>query len=254
MRLLWHKTTTKVFGDHRSNNEDAFLRCKTRGEDISRFVMCDGATSSYAARVWSNALVSRFAETGEISDKDRVYAAAKEYEAKYPPTALAGMDHSAIESFKRGSSSTLLLVEQDKSNRNLLHLTAVGDTCFFVVDDKYHILKSFPLENSSDFSTSAYLITVTFEGLKQLFDEQTSLFYWKRCDIDMGEFPGARLMCATDAVSQWITANKECPKAIERLFKAVKSPNRRKFVGFIEFERSRKTMPVDDSTVAILEV
>ena len=168
MRLLWHKTTTKVFGDHRSNNEDAFLRCKTRGEDISRFVMCDGATSSYAARVWSNALVSRFAETGEISDKDRVYAAAKEYEAKYPPTALAGMDHSAIESFKRGSSSTLLLVEQDKSNRNLLHLTAVGDTCFFVVDDKYHILKSFPLENSSDFSTSAYLITVTFEGLKQI--------------------------------------------------------------------------------------
>lgn len=254
MRLKWYKTTTKVFGDHRSNNEDAFLRCEKRGEDISRFVMCDGATSSYSARVWANLLVSSFAAGGERSDKDCVYAAAKEYEAKYPPTALAGMDHSTIEAFKRGSSATLLFVDQDKDNNNLLHVTAVGDTCCFVVDDGYRVLKSFPLEKPSDFSTSAYLITVTFDGLKQLFDETTSAFYWKRCDIDMGEFPKSMLVCTTDAVSQWITANQGRPNEIERMLKAVKKTNKRKFARFVEHERACNAMPVDDSTVAILEV
>lgn len=254
MKLLWHKTTTKVFGDHRSNNEDSFLRVKTRREEISRFVMCDGATSSYSARDWANTLVEKFAADDGLSEKDRVYAAAKVYEEKHPPTAMAGMDHSAIEAFKRGSSATLLLIEQDKMNREQLQITAVGDTCCFVVDDKCRILKAFPLERAEDFSTSAYLVTVTFEGLKQLFDERTSSFYWKRTTLDMREFKDAMLLCATDAVSQWIVSNRESPDAIAHLIKAVKSTNPRKFAGFIEYERSRSKMPVDDSTAALLEI
>ena len=167
---------------------------------------------------------------------------------------MAGMDHSTIEAFKRGSSATLLLVEQDKNNRNLLHITTVGDTCCFVVDNRCRILKAFPLENADDFSTSAYLITVTYEGLKQLFDERTSSLYWKRTHLDMSEFASAMLLCATDAVSQWIVSNKDRPNEIARLIKAVKATNPRKFVGFIEYERSRNKMPVDDSTAALLEV
>ena len=254
MKLLWHKTTTKVFGDHHAKNEDVFFRRKKRGEDISRFVMCDGATTSYSAREWAKALVANFAVDDEKSVKDRVYAAAKEYEAKYPPTSMAGMDHCTIEAFKRGSSATLLLVEQDKAKRNLLHVTAVGDTCCFVVDDHFRVLKSFPVEASTDFSTSAYLITVTFDGLKQLFDEDTKHFYWKTTDIDMSEFPNSKLFCATDAVSQWITANKDDANAISRLVKTVKASRREKFVGFINYERSRRAMPVDDSTIVILEI
>ena len=254
MRLLWHKTTTKVFGDRHVKNEDVFLRVKSRGESIDRFVMCDGATSSYSARVWASALVANFAQCNDRSDKDRVYAAAREYETQYPPTSMAGMDHCAIEAFKRGSSATLLLVVQDKSQRNILHVTAVGDTCCFVVDEKFHVLKCFPLSSPQEFSTSAYLITVTFEGLKQLFDESTSGYYWKRADVDMSEYPGAKLICATDAVSQWIAANKDRPDCIARLVAAVKATKRGKFARFIEYERGRKTMPVDDSSVAILEI
>jgi len=254
MRLLWHKTTTKVFGDHHVKNEDVFLRVGSRGEDIDRFVMCDGATSSYSARVWAKSLVANFAASGSLSDKDRVYAAAREYETQYPPTSMAGMDHCTIEAFKRGSSATLLLVEQNKSDKNVLHVTTVGDTCCFVVDDDFRILNCFPLTNPQDFSTSAFLITVTFEGLKQLFDEATCGYYWKKTDLDMSQYPGAKIICATDAVSQWITANKDRPDAISRLIGAVKAPKREKFARFIEYERGRKSIPVDDSTVAILGV
>lgn len=254
MKLLWHKTTTKVYGDRRVKNEDVFLRVASRGENIDRFVMCDGATSSYSARAWAKMLVASFATRSDMSDKDRVYAAAREYETQYPPTAMAGMDHCAIEAFKRGSSATLLLVEQDKLVRNVLHITAVGDTCCFVVDETCRVLKCFPFASPQDFSTSAYLITVTFEGLKQLFDEKTSGYYWKRVDVDMNEYPGAKLVCATDAVSQWITANRDRPESICRLMGAVRATNRDKFVRFVEYERGRHAMPIDDSTVAVLEI
>ena len=254
MKLLWHKTTTKVFGDRHIKNEDVFSRGRFRGEDINRFVMCDGATSSYAARAWATALVSNFAEEGNLSDEERVYGAARAYEKEYPPTALAGLDHCTIEAFKRGSSATLLLIVQDKIEHNILHVTAVGDTCCFVVDEKFHIRESFPLTHAEDFSTSAYLLTVTCEGLKQLFDEKACGYYWKKVDIDMSQYPSAKVICATDAVSQWIVKNKEYPESIARLIKAVKNSKRGKFVRFIEYERGRKMMSVDDSSVAILEM
>lgn len=254
MKLLWHKTTTKVFGDRHVKNEDVFLHVKSRDEEIERFVMCDGATSSYSAKMWASILVTAFSKCGDDSNRDRVYAAAHEYETQYPPTAMAGMDHCSIEAFKRGSSATLLLVVQDEIDRNILHVTTVGDTCCFVMDDEFRILESFPFASPHDFSTSAFLVTVTFEGLNQLFDEKTSGYYWKKIDFDMSKYPGSKLICATDAVSQWITANKNRPKSISRLVRAVKASKRNKFVRFIEYERGRKTMAVDDSSVAILGI
>ena len=254
MKLRWHKTTTKVFGDKHCKNEDVMLRVSNRENEISRFVMCDGATSSYSARVWAEALVKNFSMIGEMSNKERVYAAAKEYELMYPPTSLSGMDHCSIEAFKRGSSATLLLLEQDADNKEVIHVTSVGDTCLFVVSSDFRILESFPLSDPREFSTSAYLVTVTFEGLKNLFDSETSSCYWKCRDIDMQKYRNSYLLCATDAVSQWITAHKDDQFSISRLIRSIKAKKRKKFVAFIEYERALKRMPIDDSTVAILEV
>ncbi|MBQ6341402.1 MAG: hypothetical protein IJI36_19865 [Kiritimatiellae bacterium] len=252
MKLLWRKTTTKVFGDAHSKNEDVFLPHSSRKEDINRFVMCDGATSSYASCAWAEILASEFVSSTEMSVRDRVYAAAKQYEAKYPISSLAGMNHSEIEAFKRGSSATLLLLEQTSSESSRIHVKAVGDTCVFVLDGKGQVLKSFPLEAAEQFSTSAHLVTVTFEGLKQLFDEQTKDYYWKETDIDLSEQPDSLLLCATDAVSQWIMARRDRPAEIKRLLKAVKRPGRDKFVRFIEHERKAGAMQTDDSTVAVI--
>lgn len=253
MRLCCHRTTTKVFGDPRIKNEDYYLPRCNREVVFQRFVMCDGATSSYAARAWAEELAMAFEPCGEATEKERVFNAAKQYESKFPVSSLAGMDHSTIEAFKRGSSATLLVVEQDKSNPLLFHLTAVGDTCAFVIDGNNRIIDSFPLNDAKEFSTSAYLVTATFEGLKLLFDEKTKDFYWKTKDILLPSKQGCKILCATDAVAQWIAANKETPRNMERFFKAVRNHNKRKFAGFIEYERSKGAMPVDDSSVALLE-
>lgn len=250
MKLLWCRTTTKVLGDRHTHNEDIYLP-KTK-MDVPRFVMCDGATSSYAARMWAEILAAQYMISGEMSDRDRVYTAAKQYETKYPISLLAGMNHSEIEAFKRGSSTTLLLLEQDVANPSLVHVTTVGDTCVFVLDHDGHVIRSFPFECAEQFSTSAYLVTVTFDGLRQLFDELTMDFYWKKTDLDLTEMGNVFLLCATDAVSQWIMSKRERPDEIRRFFKAVKSRKRNKFVHFIEHERRLRTMPTDDSTVVII--
>lgn len=253
MRLLWFKTTPKVFGDCEDKNEDVFL-VKSPRENITRFVMCDGATASFAARVWASMLVKSFANVQQSSDKDRVYNAAKEYENRFSPTAMMGNDHFVIQAFKRGSSSTLLLIVQNSENRSLLHVTAVGDSCCFIVDKNYRILRSFPLVEPKSFSTSTPLITVTFEGLRQLFDERTSSYYWKRINIDTKTHSSKKIICATDAVAKWIVAHKESPRSISRLVRVVKSKKCEEFTKFIECERKRKMIPVDDSSVAILEI
>lgn len=253
MRLICHKTTTKVAGDARANNEDAFLPKARRRESIRRFAMCDGATSSYAARVWAQLLAGAFAAEGEQSERERVYSAAKHYEVRFPATALAGLDHSTIEAFKRGSSATLLLLEQAEDDGEV-RATAVGDTCLFLMDSDYRICDAFPMSDASSFSTSAYLITVTFDGLKSLFADDTKDLYWKAKTLSPEACAGKRIVCATDAVAQWIALHKDVPCEIERLVKAVRHSNKKKFSHFVEFERRRGRMAVDDSTVVILEV
>lgn len=253
MRLLWNKTTTKVFGDAHVHNEDVFLPKGKGGESIHRFVMCDGATSSYAARKWAQMLATAFAADSGESVKERVYSAAKAYEANYPATALAGLDHCTIEAFKRGSSATLLLLEQEEDGGSI-NVTAVGDTCIFLFDEHCLITDSFPLSDEAQFSTSAYLITVTFEGLKSLFSEKTRDLYWKHKTFSAADIGSTKILCATDAVAQWVAANRNRPRDIERLIKAVRSCNKKKFAGFIEYERSQRRMATDDSTVAILEM
>jgi hypothetical protein len=99
-----------------------------------------------------------------------------------------------------------------------------------VIGPDFRVQASFPLSKPEEFSTSAYLITVTFEGLKQLFDPQTSAYYWKRCDIDMREYKGSFLLCATDAVSQWITAHKDNREAMRGKEKRTMEPTRSRFM------------------------
>ncbi|MBR6802992.1 MAG: hypothetical protein IKM62_04135 [Kiritimatiellae bacterium] len=252
MKLLWHQTVTKVLDDSVTRNEDIFLPiCK--GKKISRIVMCDGATASYSAQTWAQLLAKKLLCQPIDNLRLTVSAAAKEYEECFPFTSLIGKDHSIIEAFKRGSSSTLLLLEQDAENSSIIHVTAVGDTCMFVLNESMTILESFPLQCPSEFSTNAFLISTTYHGLKDLFSEELSSYYWKRKVFDFSSFQQVRILCATDAIAQWIMKYKNEPNELNRFFKAIKR-NKNDFKRFIRFERAQNRIVEDDSTVAVLEL
>lgn len=254
MKILGIRTVTKVLGDPPERNEDTCTPFE-RGLTVSSFVMCDGATTGFSSRKWADALASSVANATGEGVEQAVREAKKNYESQFD---LSKLSFFKQEAFKRGSMSTLLIARQDAERPSIIHLTAVGDSCCFLVRSG-RVEKSFPLSNASEFSTSAYLLETSDEKLEWAFREETKELYWKRADWDVSAFRGCHLVFATDAVSQWIAGMREKGNFNEvgALVKNVIRSGEKfqhKFEGFVANARQHQGMAVDDSTVAVIGV
>ena len=272
MRLVAHKTLPKVLGSKASQNEDTFLPQRNGGRPLRRFVMCDGATSSFSGRTWAHSLAKALfaapykieVETDSLFHNDKDFlarikddffrksleCAVSLYERKFD---IAKLSFFKQEAFKRGSAATFLMILQEMDNPDIFHMVAVGDTCCFLITPSGGIFRSFPLSEVSEFSTSAYLVDSRKETQKALFASETRLFFWREATIDLSETPDVRIVCATDAVSQWIIANRDNPCKITKFLDTVMAKSCRAFVKTIQNQRQSGEIAVDDSTVAILE-
>ena len=253
MHLLGAHTTTKVFAAPRVTNEDCYAPHVKKEVDIARFVMCDGATTGFAGGAWAQAIAAAIsAPDGKIVWHDAVLAARSMYNARFNPEQ---MNVFKQQNFMRGSSSTVMLVEQDASHAQLVHLTAIGDTCCFAVRSDGVILKAFPISEPADFDKDPYLVTCTDEGIRFLFEEQYKGLFWKRDTWDLSELAGCRLLCATDAVSRWIEQNMSNPEKIAGLVDlAVRKKRKREYAKRIQWLREHDGMVTDDSTIAVLSI
>lgn len=269
MKFVAKQTMPKVAGSPARQNEDVFRPSHSK-RDISRFVLCDGATTSFAGHVWAEALAEAMVtgrmpqldsypllvgDVGYLSSlrdvffKDVITAAKHKYENVYDISKLSFFKQEA---FKRGSASTFLMLEQDPTDANSIAVTSVGDTCVFVATEEGRIAQSFPLTRVEEFSTSAYLVESRDDAIARLFDSQTRDLYWRRTMLDLNGYGEAKLVCATDAVSQWIVANKDNLDALRGLFEAT-AKSKKAFSRFIRDLRLEGAMGIDDSTVVILE-
>lgn len=271
MRLVAHQTTPKVCGSPKSQNEDVFYPQRNGRKPFSRFVMCDGATTGFAGHVWADSLArSLFAapsrieiETDSLFHDDAAFQghcrddffgecfkkAVGNYERVFDVSKLSFFKQEA---FKRGSASTFLMLSQESMNPDIIHLTAIGDTCCFVIGSEGEIQKCFPLSDASDFSTSAYLVDSRIEMQKAMFDSDTRGFFWRATTLNLSDTSDVKIVCATDAVSQWIVAHKNQPEEVARLLTA-SMKSRKAFEHVILAHRTDGSMAVDDSTIAILE-
>lgn len=253
MRLLGTQTTTKVRGAARSTNEDCFSPHVKKEVEIKRFVMCDGATTGFAGGAWAQSLANALSShDGSIDWKTVVLCARNSYDARFKPEQ---MNIFKQQNFMKGSSSTVLLVEQDATNDHLIRLTAVGDSCCFAMRPDGVILKAFPISNEVDFAKDPYLVTCTDEGIRCLFDEQYKDLFWKTELWDFSALKGCRLICATDAVSRWIEQNRANPSQIAGLVNfALRKKRKTEYSRRIQWLREHDGMPTDDSTIAVLSV
>lgn len=269
MKFVAKQTTPKVAGSPTRQNEDVFRPSHSK-RDISRFVLCDGATTSFAGHAWAEALAEAMVigrmpqpdsypllvgDAGYLTHlrdmffKAVITTAKNKYEKVYDISKLSFFKQEA---FKRGSASTFLMLEQDPTDANSIAVTSIGDTCVFVATEEGRIAQSFPLTRVEEFSTSAYLVESRDDAIAMLFDSQTRDLYWRRTTLDLNGFEEAKLVCATDAVSQWIVANKDNLDALRGLFEAT-AKSKKAFSRFIGDRRLEGAMGIDDSTVVILE-
>jgi len=253
MRLLGAHTTTKVFAAPRATNEDCYAPHVKKEAHIGRFVMCDGATTGFAGGAWAQELAAAISGSdGTIVWHDVISAARNAYNARFNPEQ---MNVFKQQNFAKGSSSTVMLVEQDTARAQLVHLTAIGDTCCFAVRPDGVIIKAFPISDPADFAKDPYLVTCSDEGIRFLFDEQYKGLFWKRDTWDFSELAGCRLLCATDAVSRWIEQNKSNPSKIAVLINlALRKKRKKEYYKRIQWLREHDGMVTDDSTIAVLSV
>lgn len=271
MRLVAHKTIPKVCGSPKSQNEDVFYPQRNGKKPFSRFVMCDGATTSFAGHVWADSLAKALSaapsrieiESDILFHDDAAFLehcrdeffgecfkkSVARYEKQFDVSKLS---YFKQEAFKRGSASTFLMLSQEAMDPNVIHLTAIGDTCCFVIGTEGEILECFPLSNPLDFSTSAYLVDSRAEMQKVVFSPETRELFWRTSTLNLSGKPEVKIVCATDAVSQWIVAHKSQPDFIAAFLTAAMK-SWKTFEREILSHRVDGSMAVDDSTIVILE-
>ena len=181
--------------------EDAWAHRQTRTPVGVRVAVTDGATESSFAKLWAVLL----AESYVRSD-----LTGPEFFARLQPARrlwrrrLAGrpLPWFASEKAEQGAFAAFLGVEIDAHKHRWTAL-AVGDCCLMQVDHagkEMRVVEMFPLQKSSQFTMSPYLIGSRSEGesvMDRIHTSQGSLR-----DGDM-------LLLATDAMAAWLLKRHE---------------------------------------------
>jgi hypothetical protein len=163
--------------------------------------VADGATESSYAKLWA-ALVAESYVRSEL--------AGPEFLARLNPArrlwrrTLAGrpLPWFASEKAEQGAFAAFLGVEID-AHTNRWTALAVGDCCLVQVDDVgdgMRVVEAFPLQKSSQFTTSPYLIGSRSDG--ESLNDRIRTRTGSLRDGDM-------LLLATDAMAAWLFKRHE---------------------------------------------
>ena len=225
-------------GSKPEENEDSFALDLHRG----RFVVSDGASSSFASSAWSKALCGAFLAVDEPwatvpRMKATIDAAANEWTRGV--TAVGETPWWAQEGLRKGAFATLLIVELRVANGNARwRAVAIGDSCLFhlrLQQGQWALVTSFPIGIGEKFDSYPDLVQSNdpqqIEGLK------TAQGDFLAQDI---------LILATDAVSEWML---EAPENTWFVASSTEQQIAERFVVL----REANEMVNDDATVVRLK-
>ena len=188
-------------GNSAEEYEDAWAQRQTRTPAGIRVAVVDGATESSFAKLWAALLAQSYV---------RSELAGAEFFARLQPARrlwrqrLAGrpLPWFASEKAEQGAFAAFLGVQIDAHNNRWTAL-AVGDCCLMQVDDVgkgMRAVETFPLQRSSQFTMSPYLIGSRSDG--ESLNERIQISKGSLRDGDM-------LLLATDAVAAWLLKQHE---------------------------------------------
>lgn len=266
-----------------SSNEDAF------DYDYQKqvFALSDGASESYNSKIWSKILVREFVDIPNLSE-EWILKCAKKY---LKSLDLTNLTESQFIAFNKGSFATLITVQRQG---NKISIFNVGDSHIFAFaksqdNDTNSTISSKPARYIELFKKPTFTDNPTLISTKILnnsfidFDNIEDSVYFKTLDLKypfssltelhrrvsfvlnnsepinslrLPDKTAIFLICATDAVAEWIfkyiEANKT-DKIFNFLLSLKEDKNKGKFEKTVSLCRKLKSMNIDDSTLAILE-
>jgi hypothetical protein len=238
----------KVFSCPKSGNsleeyEDAWAHRQARTPAGIRVAVADGATESSFAKLWAVLLAESYV---------RSKLAGAEFFARLQPARrlwrrkLAGrpLPWFASEKAEQGAFAAFLGVHID-AHKNRWTALAVGDCCLMQVDDVgkgMRVVDTFPLQKSSQFTMSPYLIGSTSDG--ESLNERIQISTGSLRDGDM-------LLLATDALAAWLLKQHEEGRPLWKwLYRKLRTPE--SFSAMVAYGRKHGLRNDDFTLVRII--
>jgi hypothetical protein len=234
LRLLFHHSVSKRINE-RILNEDCYRPKHQIGK--GPFVLSDGASESYDARVWSHLLVKSYRKRPCFSP-EWVQQAVRRY-ATYRD--VAGLSWSQQAAYERGSFATLLAVHVGE-NGPRADIVAVGDS-IAVIGENGVLTASFPYSSPDQFAERPLLISTRADRNNWIAEVDPDRFRiaWQLSGS------GVSLMAMTDALGAWLLT-----KPAERFPLLASIRSRALFTELVESERNSGRMRRDDTTLLVL--
>jgi hypothetical protein len=223
----------------------------------ARFCLCDGASTSYAARAWASTLAKHYAKYGSVN-LAWLQSARQAFLRRFDIAALDFIDSIA---FDRGSFSTLLGIELIAFRRRealLLNATCVGDS-FLVISDGKRIVLSRPDPDAFNFSANPILLASHPNKGVLRDDDDEIVAHTATHEIDLlGEIEAPLILMMSDALAEWIV-HASAETLEQRLAKllVLKSLSygdaTARFADLVAVERSAGRLRYDDTTLLLVE-
>ena len=226
-------------GNSLEEYEDAWAHRPTRPPVGIRVAVADGATESSFAKLWAVLLAESYVRS-EVT--------GAEFFARLKPARrlwrrrLAGrpLPWFASEKAEQGAFAAFLGVQID-AHKNRWTALAVGDCCLMQVDNVgkgMRVVEMFPLQKSSQFTMSPYLIGSRSNG--ESLNERIQISKGSLRDGDM-------LLLATDAVAAWLLKQHEEGRPLWKwLYRKLSTPE--SFAAMIAYGR-KNALRNDDFTL-----
>jgi hypothetical protein len=226
-------------GNSLEEYEDAWAHRQTRTPVGIRVAVADGATESSFAKLWAVLLAESYVRS-EVT--------GAEFVARLKPARrlwrrrLAGrpLPWFASEKAEQGAFAAFLGVQID-AHKNRWTALAVGDCCLMQVDNVgkgMRVVEMFPLQKSSQFTMSPYLIGSRSNG--ESLNERIQISKGSLRDGDM-------LLLASDAVAAWLLKQHEEGRALWKwLYRKLSTPE--SFAAMVAYGR-KNGLRNDDCTL-----
>lgn len=207
-------------------NED---RWYLRG-DNGTAALSDGASVSFDSAAWARLLVRSFVELPS-SVPDWLARSLSRFNQIHDRESLSWAKQAA---FDRGSFASFIGLRW--LSRDIVQFVLLGDSCVFLCDGDV-LLESEPYKHAEQFKQNPLLVGTVGSLEKKDFD------HFEFCPAN---YKDPSILCATDALSQWILRHESPSDALRRL-RSIES-----YLDFEQFvieERAASRMKVDDTTL-----
>jgi hypothetical protein len=223
------------------NSEDEYEDSVSVNAKLGRFAIADGASESIFAGEWSRLLTESF--VSQKIDKLDWPTWLPPLRSEWLQSVTKGVTSwYAQEKIDVGAFATFLGLElTDKLDHGQKwRAVAVGDSCLFQIRDG-QLLCSFPIHESSEFSTRPPLIGSQPQSSNPAVKERTAIGMLK---------PGDLLFLTTDALGQWFL--QECESGAQP-WEMLTQMEAEIFSLWIDEQRKQKRLKNDDVTMLLLE-